>query len=122
MVDDKARIVLTLNSIITSLSLCVMFAIPDREITLELGTRLLEICSMLSMIFVLFSMLPYRYFGYSFKKSGYKGTLYVENFAKLSLEEFKVEFEHIILKGQYVYDEMIADLYFLGKTMPGNRS
>ena len=118
MVDNKARIVLTVNSIITSLLLGLLFVVPkSQKIPLEVGTRILIICSMLSMIFALFSMLPYRYFGASYKKSGYKGTLYAENFAKLSLTEFKTEFERIMMKGQNVYDEMIIDLYFLGKSI-----
>lgn len=118
MVDSKARIVLTVNSIITSLLLGLLFAIPkSQKVPLETGTRILIVCSMLSMIFALFSMLPYRYFGSAYKKSGYKGTLYAENFAKLSLAEFKAEFERIMMKGQSTYDEMIADLYFLGKNI-----
>ena len=116
MVDNKARIVLTVNSIITSLLLGLLFVVPkSQKVPLEVGTRILIVCSMLSMIFALFSMLPYRYFGTSFKKSGYKGTLYAENFAKLSLSEFRAEFERIMEKGRNVYDEMITDLYFLGK-------
>ncbi|MEH6763389.1 MAG: Pycsar system effector family protein [Aequorivita antarctica] len=116
MVDNKARIVLTVNSIITSLLLGLLFMIPkSQKVPLEIGTRILIICSMLSMIFALFSMLPYRYFGSAYKKSGYKGTLYAENFVKLSFSEFKTEFERIMKKGQNVYDEMIIDLYFLGK-------
>jgi hypothetical protein len=118
MVDNKARIVLTVNSIITSLLLGLLFVVPkSKQIPLEVGVRILIVCSMLSMIFALFSMLPYRYFGSAYKKSGYKGTLYAENFAKLSLSEFKVEFERIMMKGQSIYDEMIADLYFLGKSI-----
>jgi len=116
MVDNKARIILTVNSIITSLLMGIQFInVEDVSITTNIGIRILVICSMLSMIFALFSMLPYRYFGTSYKKSGYKGTLYAENFSKLSLSEFKAEFERIMIKGQNVYDEMIIDLYFLGK-------
>lgn len=118
MVDNKARIVLTVNSIITSLLLGLLFVVPkSKQIPLEVGVRILIVCSMLSMIFALFSMLPYRYFGSAYKQSGYKGTLYAENFSKLSLSEFKVEFERIMMKGQSIYDEMIADLYFLGKSI-----
>ncbi len=118
MVDNKARIVLTVNSIITSLLLGLLFVIPkSQKVPLETGTRILIVCSMLSMMFALFSMLPYRYFGSAYKKSGYRGTLYAENFAKLSLDEFKVEFDRIMMKGQTIYDEMIADLYFLGKSI-----
>ncbi|MGB3342992.1 MAG: Pycsar system effector family protein [Aequorivita sp.] len=118
MVDNKARIVLTVNSIITSLLMGLLFVIPkSKQVPLEFGVRILVVCSMLSMIFALFSMLPYRYFGSAYKKSGYRGTLYAENFAKLSFDEFKVEFERIMMRGQNVYDEMIADLYFLGKSI-----
>ncbi|SDW00464.1 Pycsar system effector family protein [Aequorivita viscosa] len=118
MVDNKARIVLTVNSIITSLLLGLLFVIPkSQKVPLETGTRILIVSSMLSMMFALFSMLPYRYFGTAYKKSGYRGTLYAENFAKMSLDEFKVEFDRIMMKGQTIYDEMIADLYFLGKSI-----
>ena len=116
MVDNKARIVLTVNSIITSLLFGVLFmAKNNQEIKIEMNVRILVVCSMLSMIFALLSMLPHRYYGSAFKNSGYKGVLYAENFAALSLDEFKSEFKRIMKKGQNIYDEMIDDLYFLGK-------
>ncbi|MBZ0327984.1 MAG: DUF5706 domain-containing protein [Altibacter sp.] len=118
MVDNKARIVLTVNSIITSLLLGVLFIAPNNDgFKIVLGIRALLICSMLSMVFALFSMLPHRYFGRAFKKSGYKGVLYAENFSSLSLEEFKSEFKRIMETGHTIYEEMIDDLYFLGKTI-----
>jgi hypothetical protein len=116
MVDNKAKIILTVNSIITSLFFGLhFFNYGTREITINVGTRILVISSMLSMVFALFSMLPYRYFGKSFNESGYKGALYAENFSKESLEEFKQELKRIMSKGQNIYNEMIDDLYFLGK-------
>lgn len=116
MVDNKARIILTVNSIITSLLFGVQFIdIETREISINIGTRILVISSMLSMVFALFGMLPHRYFGKTFEKSGYRGTLYAENFSKQSLVEFKEEFKRIMNSGQNIYDEMINDLYFLGK-------
>lgn len=118
MVDNKARIVLTVNSIITSLLLGVLFIAPKQQgFRIELGTKILLICSMLSMVFSLLSMLPHRYFGKTYKKSAYKGVLYAENFSVLSLEEFKSEFKRIMENGQTIYDEMISDLYFLGQTI-----
>jgi len=118
MVDNKARIVLTVNSIITSLLLGVLFIAPKTQgFKIELGTRILLICSMLSMVFALLSMLPHRYFGKAYKRSAYKGVLYAENFSSLSLEEFKSEFKRIMEKGQTIYDEMIHDIYFLGQTI-----
>lgn len=116
MVDNKARIVLTVNSIITSLLFGIQILNWEAQITKQsISIRILVICSMLSMVFAIISMLPHRYIGKSFKKSGYKGTLYAENFSNQTLSEFKKEFDRIMSTGKTVYDELITDLYFLGK-------
>jgi len=72
---------------------------------------------MLSMVFAITSMLHHRYIGKTFRKSGYKGTLYAENFSNQTLSEFKREFDRIMSTGKTVYDELITDVYFLGKTI-----
>ncbi|MBO3098992.1 Pycsar system effector family protein [Gelidibacter pelagius] len=115
MVDNKARIILTVNSIITSLLFGIHFIDKgSKSITINVGTKVLVISSMLSMVFALFSMLPHRYLGKKFEKSGYKGTLYADNFSKQTLSEFKQEFDRIMDSGQTIYNELISDLYFLG--------
>ncbi|WP_067037489.1 Pycsar system effector family protein [Allomuricauda sp. CP2A] len=118
MVDNKARIMLTVNSIISSLLLGALVLVPaNGEFTITIGTRILVICSLLSMIFAIFSMLPHRYIGKEFRASNYKGTLYADNFANQSLVEFKEELNRIMESGQNTYDEMVVDLYFLGKAI-----
>jgi hypothetical protein len=118
MVDNKARIVLTVNSIITSLLFGIQILNWEAQITEHsISLKILVICSMLSMVFAIASMLPHRYIGKSFRKSGYKGTLYAENFSNQTLTEFKEEFDRIMSTGKTVYDELITDLYFLGKTI-----
>ncbi|QFZ55718.1 hypothetical protein FEZ18_13360 [Oceanihabitans sp. IOP_32] len=115
MVDNKARIILTVNSIITSLLFGIHFIDKSsKTLTIDLGTKILVVSSMLSMVFALFSMLPHRYLGKSFKQSGYKGTLYADNFSKQSLIEFREEFQRIMNTGHAIYNELINDLYFLG--------
>lgn len=115
MVDNKARIILTVNSIITSLLFGIHFIEKgSKSITINVGTKVLVISSMLSMVFALFSMLPHRYLGGKFKKSEYKGTLYADNFSKQTLSEFKQEFDRIMDSGHSIYNELISDLYFLG--------
>lgn len=115
MVDNKARIILTVNSIITSLLFGIHFIdTSNRTLTINTGTKILVISSMLSMIFAIVSMLPHRYLGKNFKKSNYKGTLYADNFSKQTLSEFKQEFERIMNTGNAIYNELISDLYFLG--------
>ena len=115
MVDNKARIILTVNSIITSLLFGLNFIDTNtKTIDINIGTKILVISSMLSMIFALFSMLPHRYLGKKFLNSDYKGTLYADNFSKQTLIEFKQEFERIMHTGNDIYNELINDLYFLG--------
>lgn len=118
MVDNKARIVLTVNSIITSLLIGIQILnVESPEVKENYGIRILIISGLLSMVMALLSMLPHRYLGKSFRKSNYEGTLYAANFSKQSLEEFKKEFERIMMDGQTLYNEMINDLYFLGKVI-----
>ncbi len=118
MIDNKSSIILTINSILISLLMGVMYLAPqeDQHI-IFFGFRVLTIFCMLSMVFALIGMLPHRYIGRMFQKSDYKGSLYAGNFASLSLEEFQAEFSRIMDSGNNVYDEMIKDLYFLGKAI-----
>jgi len=118
MMDNKASIILTVNSIIISLLMAVVYMAPEEQKDiLEIGTRILLNCGMASMIFALLAMLPHKYDSYVKSTDGYKGSLYGNNFSKLSLEEYKVEMQRIIDNGNTVYEEMTMDLYFLGKTI-----
>jgi len=118
MVDNKASIILTVNSIIISLLFGAAYLAPeaDRAIIRE-AARILFLFSLLSMIFALISMLPHKYVGRKFRSSNYKGSLYAGNYANQSLEEFKAEFERIIKSGNMVYNEMVDDFYFLGRSI-----
>lgn len=118
MVDSKASIILTVNSIIISLMMGVIYMAPeDSEGVLEEGSKILLNCGMASMVFALLAMVPHKYIGLSKKKDGYKGSLYASNFSKLTLEQFQLEMQRIIANGHTVYNEMIDDLYYLGKTI-----
>lgn len=118
MVDSKASIVLTINSILISLLMGALYVAPETDkVILKVSSKILIRFSMLSMVFALISMLPHRYLGRRFKESGYKGSLYAANFAKQTLAEFQTEFQRIMLNGETIYDEMVKDLYFLGRSV-----
>ncbi len=122
MVDNKASIILTINSIISSLLMGAMFVATESDrAVLEVSSKIMILFSMVSMIFALISMLPHKYFGSMYKGSDYNGSLYAANFSKHSLEEFQSEFDRIMINGKSVYDEMIKDLYFLGRTINGKQ-
>lgn len=118
MIDNKASIVLTVNSIIISLLMGALFIAPEIEKeAIEVSSSILINCSMLSMIFALISMLPHKYFGKMYKDSDYRGSLYAGNFSNQSIEEFQNEISRITSSGQSIYDEMTKDLYFLGRSI-----
>ena len=121
-VDNKASIILTINSIISSLLMGALFIAPESErVILEVSSKIMILFSMLSMMFALISMLPHKYIGKKYKGSGYQGSLYAGNFSGRSLDDFKLEFERIMENGKSIYDEMITDLYFLGQTVDGKQ-
>lgn len=116
MVDNKASIILTMNSIIISLMMGVIYMAgdTDRDV-LQFGAKILLNFGMCSMVFALIAMLPHRYF--KIKDNDYKGSLYAGNFSKLPFSEFKVEMERVMRNGNNTYNEMINDLYALGKSV-----
>ena len=125
MIDNNASIVLTVNSLIISLLLGAIYLAADHaemdKGAIKVSAGILINCSMASMIFALISMLPHRYIGKMYKNSDYNGSLYASNFAQQSLEEFQNEMKRISSTGQNIYDEMVKDLYFLGKTINGKQ-
>ncbi len=104
MLDNKAGIILTMNSIVISLMMGVIFMAPteSREV-LQFGSKVLLNFGMTSMVFALLSLLPHRY------SRNNKGSLYAGTFAKLTLDEYKVEIGRIMKSGNSLYDEMMTD-------------
>ena len=115
MVDNKASIILTVNSILITLLFGAMHLATgiDKD---NIGIFISSIIYFLliSMIFALVGMFPHKYLGKKYKQSGYNGSLYAGNFASKSLTEFKSEFKRITVNGKTVFDEITTDIYFLG--------
>ena len=90
MIDAKASIMLTINSIIISLMMGIVYMAPAHtEGVVQFASKLLLNFGMGSMVFAVLAMLPHRYI--KRKGESYSGILYAPHFAKLSLEinEFK---------------------------------
>lgn len=115
MVDNKASIILTVNSILITLLFGAMHLATGID-KYNIGIFISSIIYFLliSMIFALVGMLPHKYLGKQYKQSGYNGSLYAGNFASKSLTEFKSEFKRITKNGKTVFDEITTDIYFLG--------
>ena len=118
MIDNKARILLTMNSIIISVLLGASFmetaASPEM---INYSSKIIFRFSMLSMLFALVSMLPHKYRNKELRKTGKGGILYAGNYSNLSIEEYREEMHKVMSTGNSIYNEMIDDLYFLGKAI-----
>ena len=122
MIDNKASIVLTVNSIIISLLMGALYISAEAQRpVVRVPAAILINCSMFSMVFALISMLPHKYFGKIYRNSDYEGSLYAANFARRSLEEFEAEIQRITASGQSIYKEITRDLYFLGRSIHGKQ-
>lgn len=118
MVDNKASIILTVNSILISLLFGATQLAPDGEIeSIERFFSVLIYFCLGSMVFSLVGMMPHTYYGKKFKLSSYSGSLYAGNFAKKSLLEFLAEFKRITSNSSSVIEEMTVDFYFLGRAI-----
>ena len=116
MIDNKASILLTINSIIISIILGASFMIEETDIE-HINSHAIVIFrfSILSMVIALIAMLPHKY--RNTKESGHKGSLYAGNYSKLSIDEYRNEMRRIMTSGNTIYNEMIDDLYYLGKAI-----
>lgn len=118
MVDNKASILLTINSFIVSAIMGASYFLQEEQRVLLEGHAgaFINFC-IVSMIFAVISMLPHKYFGKRFVDSRYNGVLYAQNFSKMSLEDYRANMARVMNSGESLYDEMINDIYFLGRSI-----
>ena len=116
MIDNKASILLTINSIIISIILGAAYMVNNANID-HISSHAIIIFrfSIISMVIALLAMLPHKY--RNPQKSGHKGSLYAGNYSKMSIEEYRDEMKRIMANGHNIYNEMIDDLYYLGKAI-----
>lgn len=114
MVDKKAAIILTVNSILVSFLGALRLAPSGKVELIGVFFSVLIYFCIASMIIALLSMLPHKYLGKKFETSEYTGSLYAGNFANLSLIEFQAEYKRITESAETIFEEVTKDLYFLG--------
>lgn len=116
MIDNKASILLTINSIIISIILGVAYMVNVTEADhLSSHAFIVFRFCVISMVLALIAMLPHRY--RKLKNSNHKGSLYAGNYSKMNIEEYRAEMKRIMSNGNSIYNEMIDDLYYLGKAI-----
>ena len=118
MLDNKASIILTVNSIIISLMMGIIFVASgtDAEVV-RIGSKILLNFGMLSMVFALLAMLPHRYGKSKQGTDQLHGLLYAGSYTKLSQAEYESSMHELMGKGETIYDSLIKDMYHLGRSI-----
>lgn len=115
MVDNKANIILTVNSIIISITMggLVMSGVPADEFDIQyLHTIVTLITCLLSMIYAILSIIPNNEHGDANKHL--EGLLYAGSFKKLNLPEYESQISELLENGEKLYSAIVKDVYYLG--------
>ena len=117
--DSKANILLSVNAIIISIALSTLIPKLDSPSNshLIIPTFIMLLFSVSSIIFAILSTRPKISSG-SFTRQQIEdkqvNLLFFGNFYKMPLEEYTWAMKELMKDGDYLYDTMIKDLYYLG--------
>lgn len=117
MADSKAHIMISVNSIIISVILGVLFRRLEDYPNLIVPAILFTLTGVLTIIFSVLATRPNVNRG-MFAKSDIDNRktnlLFFGNFYKMSLEEYGWAMKEMMRDNDYVYSSMIQDIYYLG--------
>ncbi|WP_053093809.1 Pycsar system effector family protein [Rufibacter radiotolerans] len=121
MADNKAHILLTINSIIVSILLSVLFRKLDTEPELIVPGILFLLTSLITMVLAILVTMP------RIKKSSKNqpspndgdkiNLMFFGDFHSMSLLEYENGIQDLMAKNKTLYGSMIKDNYFLGKVL-----
>lgn len=117
MSDNKAHIMISVNSIIISIIISVLFGklAANREYVLP-ACVLLAVC-LASMTFSILATRP-SVSGGRFTEEDIRNKktnlLFFGNFYRMELEDYQRAMNQMMKDGDYLYNSMIKDIYFLG--------
>ncbi|HEY6956847.1 MAG TPA: Pycsar system effector family protein [Flavisolibacter sp.] len=117
MSDNKSHIMISVNSIIISIVISVLFGklAANREYVLP-ACVLLAVC-LASMTFAILATRP-SVSGGRFTEEDIRNKktnlLFFGNFYRMELEDYQRAMNQMMNDGEYLYNSMIKDIYFLG--------
>ncbi len=121
MVDKKANIMITVNSIILSLVISGMIGQDQLEHPIHyLPVALLALTSISSIVFAILSILPNRTQG-KFTEEEIRGKqgnlLYFGNFHEMKQRDYEWGMLQMMNDSDYLYSSMVRDIYYLGQIL-----
>src|SRR5688500_3246930 len=120
MVDSKASILITINSIILSLIVSVLIRKLEENSYLLIPTILLITVCLATMVFSILASRPNVSSG-KFTREDIKNKrtnlLFFGNFHAMNVEDYEWGMKEMRKNAAYLYGSMIKDIYYLGKVL-----
>ncbi len=121
MVDKKANIMITVNSIILTVIIGGLFRLQATDTTtFSISITVLAISSFLSVAFAVLAIAPNKTQGRFTKEeiNNKQGNLlYFGNFHNMTVKEYEWGMLQKLNDSDYLYSSMIKDIYYLGLTL-----
>ncbi len=120
MVDGKARIRITINSIILSLILGGIIGKSSNEVVLNIPSIIFAVTNLISIAFAIISITPNKTQGNFTEEDirSKKGNLlYFGNFHNMHYRDFEWAFLQLLQDKDYLYTSMIKDFYYQGQIL-----
>jgi predicted metal-dependent HD superfamily phosphohydrolase len=120
MVDSKASILITINSIILSLVVSVLIRKLEENVYLLYPTVLLISVCLATMVFSILASRPNISSG-KFTREDIKNKktnlLFFGNFHAMNVEDYEWSMKEMMKDADYLYGSLIKDIYYLGKVL-----
>ncbi|HMG92561.1 MAG TPA: Pycsar system effector family protein [Chryseolinea sp.] len=120
MVDSKASILITINSIILSLVVSVLIRKLEENVYLLYPTVILISVCLATMVFSILASRPNISSG-KFTREDIKNKrtnlLFFGNFHAMKLEDYEWGMKEMMKDADYLYGSLMKDIYFLGKVL-----
>ncbi|MBL0744372.1 Pycsar system effector family protein [Chryseolinea lacunae] len=120
MVDNKANILITINSIILSLVVSVLVRKLEENPYLTIPTIILITVCLATMVFSILASRPNVSSG-KFTRDDIRNKktnlLFFGNFHAMKLEEYEWSMKEMMKDADYLYGSLIKDIYYLGKVL-----
>ncbi len=120
LADNKANIMISVNSIILSIVVTVLVRKLEEYPNYMIPTFLLVATCLTAMVFAILATRPKVSTGLVTKEDIDKkqgNLLYFGNFHQMTLSDYKGGMHALMEDGNYLYDSMITDIYYLGKVL-----
>jgi predicted metal-dependent HD superfamily phosphohydrolase len=120
MADNKANILITINSIMLSIVVSVLVRKVEENLDLVIPTIILVTVCLTTMVSAILATRPNISTG-RFKREDIKNKrtnlLFFGNFHGMEIENYEWAMKEMMKDGDYLYGSLIKDIYYLGKVL-----